>query len=102
MAEDTRAPSQWESHGESDNPGPSRANTRSLIGHLIRTVALSLRLVEIAEVALSAAGLTWLALTHFAHMTHGPAIFPAALVGGVLARWLYLRMTNTSAETERS
>lgn len=74
----------------------------SVLARLIRTFLLSLRLLEIAELALSAAGMTWLTLTHLARMTHGPAIFPSALVGGSLARWLYQRMTTTSAETERS
>jgi hypothetical protein len=104
MADNAPVPSRWESHGESDNPAPTRENTRSLIGRLIRTIVLSLRPIEVAEVALIAAGLTWRVLTTFARMTPWPAIFPAALVGGVIARWLYLRMTTTSAEaeTERS
>ena len=86
---------------QTDTDQPQRWITGdSVLARLILTFLLSLRLLEIAELALSAAGMTWLTLTHLVRMTPGPAIFPSLMVGGFVARRLYLRTTTTSVEIE--
>lgn len=69
-----------------------------LIGRLLRTVGASLRIWEVAELSLSTAGMTWLALTRIAAMSHGLAIVPAGLVGFVVARGLFRQIAKTTSE----